>query len=87
MNRWVALDCCEGRRLSPNVFFGDTYGTEILRGINFAANIHSTITSWISIARAQSWLSSWTAEDITTVQAKFATERARNFWLAMELSC
>jgi very-short-patch-repair endonuclease len=50
MNRWIALDCCEGRRLSPNVFFGDTYGTEILRGINFAANIHSTIMSWISIA-------------------------------------
>src|SRR5947208_16273324 len=35
MNRWIALDCCEGRRLSPNVFFGDTYGIEILRGHKF----------------------------------------------------
>ena len=26
---WIALDCCERRRRSLNVFFGDTYGTEI----------------------------------------------------------
>jgi REP element-mobilizing transposase RayT len=52
--RWIALDCCERRRLSPNVFFGDTYGTEISRATNFAANIRSIVTSWISIVRAQS---------------------------------
>src|SRR5436309_14213226 len=83
----IALDCCERRRPSRNVFFGDIYGTEILQAISFAANIRWTATSWISIVRAQSWPSNWTAEEITTVQAKFATERARNFWLAMELSC
>jgi len=38
---WIALDCCERRRRSLNVFFGDTYGTEISRATNFAANIRS----------------------------------------------
>ena len=52
-----------------------------------AANIHSTITSWIFIVRAQSWLSNWMVEDITTVQAKLAIERARNSWLATESLC
>jgi hypothetical protein len=84
---WIAPDCCEKRQLSLNVFFGDTYGTEISCALNFAANIRSTIMSWISIVRAQSWLSSWTAADITTMQAKCAIERARNSWLAMESLC
>jgi hypothetical protein len=54
---WIALDCCERRRRSLNVFFGDTYGTGISQDINFAGSIRSKITSWISIVRAQSWLS------------------------------
>ena len=71
----------------PERIFGDGYGTEISLDINFAANIHSTITSWIFIVRAQSWLSNWMVEDITTVQAKLAIERARNSWLATESLC
>ena len=54
---WIALDCCERRRRSLNVFFGDTYGTEISQATNFAGSIRSKITSWISIVPAQSWLS------------------------------
>ena len=42
---------------SQNVFFGDTYGTEISQATNFAGSIRSKITSWISIVSAQSWLS------------------------------
>ena len=60
------------------MLFGDTYGTEISQDTNFAANIRSTITSWISIVRAQSSVLNWMAEDIITVQAKFAIEDARN---------
>lgn len=85
---WIAFDCCERRRLSPNGFFGGIYGTEILQATNFAVNIPSTVTSWISIVRAQNWPSNWTAVDITTGQAKFAIERDRNSWLATKsLSC
>jgi hypothetical protein len=69
---WIALDGCERRRLSLNVFFGDIYGTESSQATNFAVNIRSTVTFWIFIVRAQSWPSNWTAADITTVQAKFA---------------
>jgi len=83
---WIALDCCERRRLSLNVFFGDIYGTESSQATNFAVNIRSTVTFWISIVRVQSWPSNWTAADITTVQAKFAITRDHNSWLAME-SC
>jgi hypothetical protein len=54
---WIALDCCERRRRSLNVFFGDTYGTEISRATNFAGSIRSKITFWISIVPARSWLS------------------------------
>jgi hypothetical protein len=34
-------DCRERRRLSLNVFFGNTYGTEISRATNFAGSIRS----------------------------------------------
>jgi hypothetical protein len=68
---WIALDCCERRRRSLNVFFGDTYGTEISRATNFAANIRSKITSWISIVRAQSCIE-LDGGGIIIVQAKFA---------------
>jgi hypothetical protein len=84
---WIALDCCERRRLSLNVFFGDTYGTEISRATNFAGNIRSTVTSWIFIVRAQSSPSSWTAAGITTLQTKLAIERGQNSWPAMDLLC
>ena len=84
INRWIALDCCEIRRLSLNAFFGNTYGTETSLATNFAVNIRSTVTCWISIARAQSWPSNWTVADITIVQAKFAIRRGRNSWLATE---
>jgi hypothetical protein len=75
---WIALDRCEKRPLSLSVFFGDICGTEILRATNFAVSIRSTTTSWISIVRAQSWLSNWTAADITTVQGKFAIEHGQD---------
>jgi hypothetical protein len=52
-----------------------------------AANMHSTITSWISIVRVQSSSSSWTAAGITTVTVKPAIERGRNSWLATESLC
>ena len=42
------------------------------------------ITCWISIVRAQSRLSNWTAADITTVQAKLAIEYGWNSWPATE---
>ncbi len=84
---WIALECCERRQLSLNAFFGDTYGTEISQATNFVANIRSTITFWISIVPTQSWPSNWMAVDITIVQAKFATGRDRNSWLAMEWLC
>ena len=61
-----------------NAFFGDIYGTEGSQATNFAANIRSTVTFWISIVRAQSWPSNWTVADITTVQAKFAIARDHN---------
>jgi hypothetical protein len=51
------------------------------------ANIHSTVTSWISIVSAQSWSSNQTAAEITIVQAKFAITRDRKFRLAMESLC
>ncbi|HYK23880.1 MAG TPA: hypothetical protein VEU75_04370, partial [Candidatus Acidoferrum sp.] len=41
---WIALERYERRRLSLNVFFGDTYGIETSRATNFAASIRSTIT-------------------------------------------
>jgi len=47
---WIALDCCERKRLSLNVFFGDTYETEILRATNFAANIGSIVASWVLLS-------------------------------------
>jgi hypothetical protein len=84
---WIALDCCARRRLSLNGFFGGTYGTEIPRATNFATNIRSKITFWISIVPAQGWLSNWTAADITIRQAKFAIERGQNSWLGVELLC
>jgi hypothetical protein len=87
MTRCESRSIAAKRRLSLNAFFGDTYGAEILQAISFAASIHSTITSWISIVPPQGWLSNWTAEDITTVQAKFAIKRGQNSWLAMESSC
>jgi hypothetical protein len=46
---WIALDYCERERRSLNVFFGDTYGTEISQATNFAGSIRWKITSWISI--------------------------------------
>ena len=58
------------------MFFGDTYGTEISQDTNFAANVRLMITSWILLSERS--VSNWMAEDIITVQAKFAIEDARN---------
>jgi hypothetical protein len=85
---WIALDCCERKRLSLNGFFAGIYGTEILQATNFVVNIPSAVMSWISIVRARSSRSNWTAVDITTWQAKFVIERDRNSWLGTKsLSC
>src|SRR5262249_40900345 len=84
---WITLDCCERRRLSLNVFFGESYGTGISQATNFAASITSTVMSWISIVRTRSWRSNSTAADIITVEAKFAIERGRNSWLVTESLC
>ncbi len=54
---WIALDYCERRRLSRSAFFGETYGTEISQATSFGGSIRFTITSWISVVPAQSWLS------------------------------
>ena len=82
---WIVVD--RARLLRKKATEPERIFWRHLRNRNFAANIRSTITSWISIVRAQSWLSNWTAEDITTVQVKFAIERARNSSRAMESSC
>ena len=54
-------------------------------GYKFAANIRWTVTSWVSIVRAQSSPSSWTAAGITTLRTKLAIESGQNSWPAMDL--
>jgi hypothetical protein len=71
----------------PSEFCGGICEIEILQVTNFDANIRSSRTCSIFIARLQNSRSNWMVGDIIIGQAEVAMEHAQHFSLTTESSC